>query len=170
MLCNGVQQVQTVSLSVASERHITSMTVVSAQTTVEFPRLLGVPVESPQVQFLVKFKHARHACVLSPSCRCPCCALQRACPVAECRVIGGTAVIVYLEVFIHEVPLVISPVIQATGRRIVHNWVWFHLMLTSAHCRKSSMRKLQNCTFKYSVRRFSFRSSRGFRRVSPVRS
>ena len=37
------------------------------------------------------------------------------------------------------------------------------------HCRKSSMRKWRNCTFKYSVRRFSFRSSRGFRRVSPVR-
>ena len=40
------------------------MTVVSEQRTVEVPRLLGVPVESPQVQFLVKFKHARHACVL----------------------------------------------------------------------------------------------------------
>ena len=25
-----------------------------------------------------------------------------------------------------------SPVIQATGRRIVHNWVWLHLMLTFA--------------------------------------
>ena len=37
------------------------------------------------------------------------------------------------------------------------------------HCRKSSMRKWRNCTFKYSVRRFSFQSSRGFRRVSPVR-
>ena len=48
----------------------------------------------------------------------------------------------------------------------------------TAHCahlclaplgRKSSMRKWRNCTFKYSVRRFSFWSSRGFRRVSPVR-
>ena len=34
------------------------------------------------------------------------------------------AVVVYLEVCDHEVPLVMSPVIQATGRRIVHNWVW----------------------------------------------
>ena len=75
----------------------------------------------------------------------------------------------HLEVCDHEVPLVMSPVIQATGRRIVHNWLWLHLMLTSAYCRKSSMRKLRNCTCKYSVRRFSFRSSRGFRRVSPVR-
>ena len=75
----------------------------------------------------------------------------------------------YLEVLNYEFPLVMSPVIQATGRRIVHNWFWFHLMLTSAYCRKSSLRKLRNCTFKYSVRSFSFRSSRGFRRVSPVR-
>ena len=39
----------------------------------------------------------------------------------------------YLEVCVHEVPLGMSPVIQATGRRIVHNWVWLHLMLTSAY-------------------------------------
>ena len=44
VLCNGVPQVQSVSLSVASERHVTSMTVVSAQTTVEVPQLLEVPV------------------------------------------------------------------------------------------------------------------------------
>ena len=54
-MCNGVPQVQSVSLSVAYERHVTSMTVVSAQTTVEVPQLLEVPVENPQVQFLVKF-------------------------------------------------------------------------------------------------------------------
>ena len=74
----------------------------------------------------------------------------------------------YLEVLNSEFPLVMSPVIQATGRRNVHHWFWFHLMLTSAFCRQSSLRKLRNCTFKYSVRSFSFRSSRGFRRVSPV--
>ena len=42
------------SLFVASERHVTSMTVVSAQTTVKFPQLLGVPVAIPQAQFLDK--------------------------------------------------------------------------------------------------------------------
>ena len=61
----------------------------------------------------------------------------------------------YLAVLNYEVPLVMSLVIQATGRRIVHNWVWLHLMLTSAYCRKSSMRKWRNCSFKYSVRSFS---------------
>ena len=30
----------------------------------------------------------------------------------------------------HEVPLVMSPVMQATGWQIVHTWVWFHLMFT----------------------------------------
>ena len=29
--------------------------------------------------------------------------------------------------YVHEVLLVMSPIIQATGRRIVHNWVWLHL-------------------------------------------
>ena len=42
----------------------------------------------------------------------------------------------YLEVLNYEVPLVMSPVIQATGQRFVHNWVWLH--------RKSSMRKWRN--------------------------
>ena len=32
----------------------------------------------------------------------------------------------------YEVPLVLCPAIQATGRRIVHIWVWLHLMLTFA--------------------------------------
>ena len=68
---------------------------------------------------------------------------------------AGGPVFVYLEVCDHEVPLGMSPVIQATGRRIVHTWVWLHLMLTSAYCRKSSMRKWRYCTFKYSVRSFS---------------
>ena len=42
--------------------------------------------------------------------------------------IGDTAggpVIVYLEVCNHEVPLVMSPVMQATEWQIVHTWVWF---------------------------------------------
>ena len=68
---------------------------------------------------------------------------------------AGGPVVVYLEVCDHEVPLGMSPLFQATGRRIVHNWVWLHLMLTSAYCRKSSMRKRRYCTFKYSVRSFS---------------
>ena len=55
VLCNGIPQVQSVSLSVASERHVTSLTVVSAQTTVKFPQLLGVTVSIPQAQFLDKF-------------------------------------------------------------------------------------------------------------------
>ena len=63
VLCNGVPQVQSVSLSVASERHVTSITVVSAQTTVKVKQLLGVPVAIPQAQFLDKFDtpvlHAR---------------------------------------------------------------------------------------------------------------
>ena len=33
----------------------------------------------------------------------------------------------YLEVLNYEVPLVMSPVIQATGQRFVHNWLWLHL-------------------------------------------
>ena len=41
--------------------------------------------------------------------------------------------VAYLEVFNYEVPLVMCPVIQATGRRIVHTWVWLHLMLTFAY-------------------------------------
>ena len=45
---------------------------------------------------------------------------------------AGGPVVAYLEVLNYEVPLVMSPVIQATGRRIVHIWVWLHLMLTSA--------------------------------------
>ena len=53
----------------------------------------------------------------------------------------------YLEVLNYEVTLVMSPVIQATQRRIVHNWVWLHLMLTSSCCRKSSMRKWRNLHF-----------------------
>ena len=40
---------------------------------------------------------------------------------------------VYLEVCDHVVPLVMSPVMQATGWRIVHSWVWLHLMLTFAY-------------------------------------
>ena len=63
---------------------------------------------------------------------------------AECHVVGGTAVfhghasvyggpvVVCLEVCDHEVLLVISPVMQATGWRIVHTWVQLHLMLTFA--------------------------------------
>ena len=50
---------------------------------------------------------------------------------------AGRLVVVYLEVCDHEVPLGMFPVFQATGRRIVHNWVWLHLMLTSANCRES---------------------------------
>ena len=44
----------------------------------------------------------------------------------------GGPVVVYLEVCDHEVPLVTSPVMQATRRRIVDMWVWLHLMLTFA--------------------------------------
>ena len=39
----------------------------------------------------------------------------------------------YLEVCVLEVPLVMSPVIQATGWQIVHILVWPHLMLTFAY-------------------------------------
>ena len=50
--------------------------------------------------------------------------------------IGNTPegpVVAYLEVCDHEVPLVMSPVMQAIGWRIVHIWVWLHLMLTFAY-------------------------------------
>ena len=40
---------------------------------------------------------------------------------------AGGPVVLYLEVCDHEVPLGMSPVIQATGRRIVHTWVSLHL-------------------------------------------
>ena len=46
---------------------------------------------------------------------------------------AGGPIVVYLEVYDHEVPLVISPVMQATGCQIVHTWVWFHLILTFAY-------------------------------------
>ena len=46
---------------------------------------------------------------------------------------AGGLVVVYLEVCDHEVPLGMSPVIQATGRRIVHTWVSLHVMLTFAY-------------------------------------
>ena len=36
---------------------------------------------------------------------------------------AGGPVVMYQEVCDHEVPLGMSPVIQATGRRIVHTWV-----------------------------------------------
>ena len=39
----------------------------------------------------------------------------------------------YLEVCNHEVPLVMSPVMQATGWQIVDTWVQLHLMLTFAY-------------------------------------
>ena len=39
---------------------------------------------------------------------------------------AGGPVVVFLEVCDHEVPLGMSPVIQATGRRIVHAWVSVH--------------------------------------------
>ena len=39
----------------------------------------------------------------------------------------------YLECAIMKVPLVMSPVMQATGWQIVHTWVWLHLMLTFAY-------------------------------------
>ena len=42
-------------------------------------------------------------------------------------------VIVYLKVCKHEVPLVMSPVMQATEWQIVHIWVWLHLMLPFAY-------------------------------------
>ena len=40
-------------------------------------------------------------------------------------VTAGGPVVVYLEVYDHEVPVVISPVMQATGWQIVHTLVWF---------------------------------------------
>ena len=43
---------------------------------------------------------------------------------------AGGLVVVYLEVCDHEVPLEMSPMMQATGQRIVHTWVWLHLLLT----------------------------------------
>ena len=47
---------------------------------------------------------------------------------------GHTArepVVMHPRVWDHEVPLVMSQVIQATGRRILHTWlVWLHLMFT----------------------------------------
>ena len=46
---------------------------------------------------------------------------------------AGGPVVAYLEVLNYEVPLVMSEVIQATGRRILHKWVWLHLMLTFAY-------------------------------------
>ena len=39
----------------------------------------------------------------------------------------------HLEVCDHEVLLVMSPVLQVTGWRIVHTWVQLHLMLTFAY-------------------------------------
>ena len=46
---------------------------------------------------------------------------------------AGRPVVVYLEVCDHEVPLVMSPVMQATAWRIVHTWVWLHLTFTFAY-------------------------------------
>ena len=43
---------------------------------------------------------------------------------------AGEPVVMHPRVWDHEVPLVMSQVIQATGQRIVHTWVWLHLLLT----------------------------------------
>ena len=54
-----------------------------------------------------------------------------------------------------------SPVIQATGRRIVHNWVWLHLMLTSAY---SGQPLPTHCSTKFTT---VLRGSGDFSRHSP---
>ena len=43
---------------------------------------------------------------------------------------AGAPVVVYLEVCVHEVPQVMSPVMQATGLQNVHIWVLLHLMFS----------------------------------------
>ena len=53
----------------------------------------------------------------------------------------------YLEVCNHEVPLVMSPVMQATGWQIVQIWVWLHLMLTSAYLPKELDEKVAELLF-----------------------
>ena len=46
---------------------------------------------------------------------------------------AGEPVVMYPGVYDHEVPLVMSPVLQATGWRMVLTWVWLHLVLTFAY-------------------------------------
>ena len=41
---------------------------------------------------------------------------------------AGEPVVMYLGVHDHEAPLVMFPVLQATGWRMVLTWVWLHLM------------------------------------------
>ena len=64
----------------------------------------------------------------------------------------------------HELALVMSPVIQATGRRIVHNSVWLHLMLTFAY---SGLPLATHCSTKFTT---VLRGSGDFRVLATWRS
>ena len=60
---------------------------------------------------------------------------------------AGEPVAGYAEVFIHEVPLVMSPVMQATGWRIVLTWIIAPLVFLLCTCVGYDRGNCSRCSF-----------------------